>query len=355
VTQFQLPAKYKEVTELRPGRNASVWKAINTNLDRSVFLKLYAYPENDPESALREPQLLQKLAHRHLVEIYDADIVDRGTKVLLEMELVEGGSFQDELEITEKTGIWLPVHCVIDLIHDLCVGVAHMHSNGIVHRDLKPANVLVRTKGKKRESVVTDFGLASHLGHKGRVQASQHALLYRPPEVWAGAGYSSASDVYQIGVILFQMLGGRIDYSLNGQADDLIGTAIQQGRLLLWDGFGPHLCRTLRLLIERCVGPESKRHTDLADVALELHNCKRKQANWKLASTTAGFELEREDKGGFDRITVTRSPAGTLIVESARRVHTQVFRRKAKPILLTKRDLARCRTFQNVLAGKLPG
>ena len=350
---IKLPAKYGNVRTLAErGKNADVWLATNTNLNREVFLKAYPISATDLESALREPKLLQELSHQNLVKIFDAD--DVGGNLLLEMELIDGGSLQALLKQSTGTGRWLPVHDVLDLVRDVASGVAYMHSKNLIHRDLKPANVMVRVLGSKRECVVTDLGLATRLTGPGRIFPSKHALLYRPPEVWSGNGYSRACDTYQIGVILFQMLGGQINYDLGKLPEADVGQAILAGELMQWRGFGPHIGRTLRAIIEKCVGPESGRFSDVADLTLALHNCKKKQANWSYIVDPGGFVLEQAVRGGLDHIDVRIARDGSQTIERSRRVNTPGFRREGKPLRIKHPDLARCQEFRRVLAKRRP-
>ncbi len=184
-----LPPKFTEVQALTPGRNARVFRALNAFVGREVFLKIYPVPADDSQSALREPQLLQQLEHQNLVRIFGADALNDGS-ILLEMELVNGGSFQDIINASIRSGRWPSVHECIHLTLEAAAGLSHLHSRGYVHRDIKPANLVVRNARGGPQGVVADMGLASKLNESGRAFASRHARLYRPPEVWDGIGYS---------------------------------------------------------------------------------------------------------------------------------------------------------------------
>ena len=173
-----------------------------------MFLKVYPVPAEDARSALREPHLLQRLQHPNLTAIYGADTLhaEDGNHICLEMELIGGGSFNDVIRAAVQTGCRLPVHETIRLVSGAAAGLAHLHDSGFVHRDVKPANLMVRVQSANREGAVTDLGLASRLdSHTGRAFSSRHARVYRPPEVWQGLGYSVRSDLYQLGVVLFQL------------------------------------------------------------------------------------------------------------------------------------------------------
>lgn len=360
-----LPSKYVDIEPLTPGKNAAVWRAKNRLVNRAVFLKAYPLSDEAPESALHEPRLLVELSHQSLAKIFSADVVDEthekeadnegeaaSTKrILLEMELVDGGSMQDLIDASIRSGEWLPVHETIELVRDAIGGVAHMHSRGIVHRDLKPANVMLRTNLRgKREAVVTDLGLASRLSTSGRTVDTGHALLYRPPEVWESKGYSRASDAYQLGVVLFQLLCGEIDYSLGKLPEEEVGKAILAGRLLKWRTLGPHVEPRLRSIIERCVGPEEKRYAELTELSVDLHNARAVQHNSVYRKTPSGFVIDCERRGRIDRVTAVSTGTGNeRKIECASRVNTPSFRRRGKATIIDHPDLARCQVFRRIL------
>jgi serine/threonine protein kinase len=211
--QTLLAGKFTALHPLVPGKNAKVFRARNSLLGREVFLKLYPISETDTGSALREPQLLTELEHENLAKIYSAERLDDGS-MLLEMELITGGSFQELIDRSIAAAQWPSIHECIHLISDVAAGLSHLAKRGFVHRDVKPANLVMRVNGTKRQGVVTDLGLVSTIAEGGRAFASRHARIYRPPEVWAGKGYSQASDVYQLAIVLFQLLGGGLGSTL---------------------------------------------------------------------------------------------------------------------------------------------
>jgi len=207
---MKLPDKYTDIVALRPGQNGAVYRARNILLDREVFLKVYEIPESDPLSALREPQALEELEHASLTRIYSADVLGNG-HLLLEMELLSDGSFKDLIDVCAESGEWISVKEAVRLVIDAATGLGHLHNSGFVHRDVKPANLMRSVGGRAK---VTDLGLASRLDGNGKAYASEHSRLYRPPEIWGGHGYTPSSDVYQLGIVLFQLLGGELDYAM---------------------------------------------------------------------------------------------------------------------------------------------
>ena len=343
-----LPPKFSNIQPLTPGRNAKVFRAVNAFMRRDVFLKIYPIPVEDSLSALQEPQLLCELQHQHLVKIYGADELSNAS-ILLEMELVDGGSFQDAIESALKTGRWPSVHNCIRLTLEVAAGLSHLHSKGYVHRDIKPANLVLRVVGTRRQGVVTDLGLASKLDKSGRAFRSQHARLYRPPEVWSGMGYSVSSDVYQLGIVLFQLLGGNIDYSLSDLSDeDLKGRALA-GAVIDLDSVGPHVDESLRRVLRGCICLEKDRLGSISDVVVALNAAKVKHLDWQYTVRAGGFDLERMD---------TASACYKIEVEVNRSEHTVSRRKKGlggkfrahgASKVITHRDIGRCREFRQLI------
>lgn len=289
-----LPKKYTNVQPLTPGKNASVFKAKNSYLNRDVFLKIYDVPANDPKSALQEPQLLQSLAHPNLVRIFSADALT-DNRLLLEMEIVSGGSLQDLIDCAVNGRVWPEVSRVLAIVADIAHGLSALHAKGLVHRDIKPANVMVRSEQDRDHGVVTDLGLASSLDNSGRAFSSRHARIYRPPEVWAGKGYSKASDVYQLGILLYQLIGGTVPYEKSNLDDAVLASLTITGSLLDLTDVGPHVERTLRTLIANCICAEQKRLATMPDFLSALQAVRKSHLDWTYSVTQNGFKLSRTD------------------------------------------------------------
>jgi eukaryotic-like serine/threonine-protein kinase len=312
-----LPPEFVGVLELRPGQNAKVFRATQRLLGRDVFLKVYEVPANDPDSALREPQLLQQLQHPNLVRIHSAQELD-DAQVLLEMELIAGGSLQDFIEQASENQAWPPIHDCVAMVAEVADGLGHMHSRGYVHRDVKPANIMQR-RATKPVAILADLGLAAKLGDNGRAHGSKHSRLYRPPEAWKGSGYSKASDVYQLGLVLFQLLGGKIRYDLANLSDDELARAVLRGDIADWSGVLPHVSPRTVDVARKALEHELARYASVSQLIAALEHAKRKQVNWSYKGRPDGFDLERTDRrhrtvrvaGDIDgkRITLTRRRA----------------------------------------------
>lgn len=343
-----LPPKFTNVQALMPGRNARVFKATNSFVGRDVFLKIYPVPPNDSQSALREPHLLRQLEHQNLVKIFGADALNDGS-ILLEMELVSGGSFQDLIDGAAANGRWPSIHECIRLILEVAAGLSHLHSRRFVHRDVKPANLVIRNSGSRKQGVVTDLGLASGINHVGRAFASQHARLYRPPEVWTGVGYSVSSDIYQLGIVLFQLLGGTLDHSLSHLQDDALKEMAVAGSLVDLESVGPHVDECLRRVLRKCVCLEAQRLPSISDFVVALNDAKVCHSDWKHVLCPGGFLMERSDDSGAVYQVEVATKGSTHTVIRRKRGPTGKFRARGAPETLTHSDLGRCRKFRQLI------
>lgn len=345
---MQLPDKYADIKELKPGQNAQVFSALDTLLNRPMFLKVYKIPDDDPNSALREPQMLEALAHENLTKIFSADHLET-EHLLLGMELLTGGSYNDQIEASLESGHWASTHQVINLICDAVNGLGHLHRSGFVHRDVKPANLMRRIVGGQEQGAVTDLGLASRLTEDGKAYASKHARLYRPPEVWEGHGYTPTSDLYQMGIVLYQMLGGQLNYSMLKLSDNELAKIITQYALLDWGTLPPFLSRGLLRVIKRCVGLPQQRFPDAPKMIVELHNLRNREPDWSYEINAGNKIFLRKDGGGRQiRFTVC-SAGATHTVTREKRVAGGSFRRDGKSISFTHKDLGSCREFSKLI------
>jgi serine/threonine protein kinase len=344
----EIPDKYAGVTPLDPGQNADVYVATNRFLNREVFLKVYDLDPADPTSALREPQILTQLHHENLAKIYSAEALAHG-RLLLEMEFISGGSLQAMLMRAINTGIWPSVHQVLDLARDIASGLSHLHNAGYVHRDGKPANIMVRRVNGRLRAVVTDLGLAARIGANGRAFGSKHARLYRPPEVWDGAGYSRASDVYQLGIIIFQLLGGELRYAFGNAPDSALAAYTKARMLFKTSALGPHVLRPLANLIQECLCGEADRIRDMPSLIVAIQKNQADHPDWRLRRTSLGFRLGRR-VGRKDLMVDVRVDNQNHEIQRLKKSDGGTWRKSGRAIHLKHSDLRKCREFQQMLS-----
>lgn len=206
---FILNGRYRLTVELGSGGMAVVYKAIDLELGRQVAVKLLREGYANDDAFLvrfqREARAAASLDHPNVVSIYD--IRRDGKLYYIVMEHVEGQSLKSLL----RAGAPLSVGRAIDLAIQICAGVSAAHRTGLIHCDLKPQNILITPDGRVK---VVDFGIAQAL--KAKIAESEQAVWatpqYAAPEQTQGRPLSPATDVYAIGVILYEMLAGRLPF-----------------------------------------------------------------------------------------------------------------------------------------------
>lgn len=188
------------------GGTAAVYAARQRSVERKVALKIIDLQASDGDFLkrfTREAEVIAMLEHIHILPIYGYGVLE-GEYAFLAMRLLETGTLADVL----RRGA-LPLDAAIDLFTQIASGLHYMHSQGIVHRDLKPGNILLDAEGN---AYLSDFGLARMMG--GTHSRANDSMLagspaYIAPEVIQGESADHLSDIYSLGVILYQMLAGR--------------------------------------------------------------------------------------------------------------------------------------------------
>lgn len=202
---------YELLERLGEGGMGEVFLARQLSLDREVAVKLVRRELLAEEWFLerleREARLLARLRHPHLVTVHDFLRLADGTAAVV-MELVEGGSLRDRLRAAPDG---LPLDEALALIRQVAAALAAAHAEGVVHRDIKPENVLLDAAGQVR---VTDFGMARSLAPGAprltRTGASVGTPGYLAPEQLSGADTDARTDLFALGVLLYEMLTGRL-------------------------------------------------------------------------------------------------------------------------------------------------
>ncbi|HJT99526.1 MAG TPA: serine/threonine-protein kinase, partial [Rhodanobacteraceae bacterium] len=209
---------YRLLRQLGRGGMATVYLAVQESVDREVALKimspaLLADP-NFGERFLREAKIAAKLHHRHVVGVHDVSRC--GDYHYIAMEYLGGGP------ILHKDGNPRPVAFALRVIGEIATALDYAHRKGFVHRDVKPDNILLRDDGS---AVLTDFGIARALDpaakmtQTGAVVGTPH---YMSPEQARGRTIDGRADLYSLGIVLYELLVGRVPY----QAEDSLAVGI---------------------------------------------------------------------------------------------------------------------------------
>ncbi|MEN3338162.1 MAG: eukaryotic-like serine/threonine-protein kinase [Acidobacteriota bacterium] len=197
-----LAGRYRIVARIGQGGMGEVYRADDLKLGQPVAMKfLPETVEADPVRLAQfhtEVRLARQVAHKNVCRMYDVGDVDG--LPFLTMEYVDG---EDLASLLRRIGR-LPEDKALDLARQLCAGLAAAHEQGVLHRDLKPANVMIDGEGQVR---ITDFGLAAIAGTVRNPLAGTPA--YMAPELLAGREPSVQSDVYALGLVLYELFTGR--------------------------------------------------------------------------------------------------------------------------------------------------
>ena len=196
-----LAGRYRIVALVGKGGFGEVYRADDTKLGQAVALKFFrgALSADLLERLYAEVRIGRQVSHPNVCRLHD--IVEIEGQTFLAMEYVDG---EDLASLLARIGRLSPDKA-IDVTRDLCAALAAVHDKGIVHRDLKPANVLIDGRGRAR---LTDFGLAIGLEvpEPGQVAGTP---AYMAPEQLKGGEITSRSDLYALGLILYEMFTGR--------------------------------------------------------------------------------------------------------------------------------------------------
>ncbi len=204
-----LDGRYRVLRRLGSGGMAVVYLAEDQELGRKVAIKLlderHARDEQFVERFRREASNAARLSHPNIVAIYDRGRAE-GTYYIA-MEYLEGKTLKQLLIERGPT----PIRVAIDYARQILAALDFAHRHGIVHRDIKPHNVIVAPDGRLK---VTDFGIArsgtSQMTEAGSIVGTAQ---YLSPEQARGAQVSPASDIYSVGIVLYEMLTGRVPFS----------------------------------------------------------------------------------------------------------------------------------------------
>jgi len=208
--------RYRLEARLGEGGMGVVYRARHVLIDRVVALKLIR-PDLRGEThlrawMLREARAANRVDHAHIIDIHDIGETEEG-ELYLVMEYLVGTALSQELSRGP-----MPIARAVDILEQMCAALARAHDLGVVHRDLKSDNILLTARGGRKDYVkILDFGLAAiardpRLAPKGAVFGTPE---YMSPEQARGEDANAGSDLYALGVLLFEMLSGQLPFRSN--------------------------------------------------------------------------------------------------------------------------------------------
>ncbi|TDL35084.1 Stk1 family PASTA domain-containing Ser/Thr kinase [Jeotgalibacillus sp. S-D1] len=205
----RLNGRYKILRAIGGGGMANVFLAHDMILDRDVAVKILRLDyvnENDLMKRFqREAQSATSLTHPNIVSMYD--VGDEDENYYLVMEYVEGMTLKEYIQQNSPVSL----DNAIKIMSQLTSAISHAHHNGIIHRDIKPQNILVDTKGDIK---ITDFGIAMALSATSITQTNSvmGTVHYLSPEQARGGVATKKSDIYSLGIVMFELITGRLPF-----------------------------------------------------------------------------------------------------------------------------------------------
>jgi serine/threonine protein kinase len=207
--------KYEIIDRIGRGGMAEVYRGYHGALDRYVAIKLlHPFLADDPEFKDRfenEARNVARLKHPNIVQVYDFDYDAESESYYMVMELINGPTLKDRLFDLDMTGERFPIAESIRITKSAAEALAYAHQRNMIHRDVKPANLMLDEDGRV---VLTDFGIAKIV--TGAQFTASGGMVgtpaYMAPEQGLGEAGDERSDIYSLGVIMFQLVTGRLPY-----------------------------------------------------------------------------------------------------------------------------------------------
>ncbi|MBF8295162.1 MAG: serine/threonine protein kinase [Bacteroidetes bacterium] len=322
---------YNILEKLGEGGMGVVYKAQDTKLNRAVALKFLpthlSASEQDKARFLQEAQAAASLSHPNICTIYGIDEHEgpasadalSGKQIFIAMELVEGQTLRDNKQS-------FSIKQTVDIGVQIADGLAAAHEKGIVHRDIKPENIMVRKDGIVQ---IMDFGLAklrgaSRLTKEGTMVGT---VGYMSPEQVQGQETDHRTDIFSLGVILYEMLSGQSPF--RGVHETAIIYEIVNVDTAPLSSLKPEIDPELDAIVLECLAKEkTERYQSVAEVAKELRRFKRESSRTRVSRVSITREAYRPS--GIQT-------SGGVIREEG---HAQSSKRSAVRNLLTGERLA---------------
>lgn len=256
--------RYEILERVGVGGMAEVFKGKDHKLNRFVAVKVLKEEFRDNKGFIKkfkeEAQAAAGLAHPNIVNVYD--VGDEHGIYYIVMELVEGITLKNYIERKGQ----LTVKEATSIAIQVSAGLEVAHNNQIVHRDIKPQNIIISREGKVK---VTDFGIAKATTSQTTTSSAMGSVHYASPEQARGGYVDHRSDIYSLGVVLYEMVTGRVPFD----GDTAVTVAVKhlQDKMVLPTAYNPDIPFSLEQIIKKCMekSPE-RRYQDIGDLLADL-------------------------------------------------------------------------------------
>jgi len=348
--------RYQIIEELGKGGMGKVYRVLDKKLNEEVALKLIK-PEiaSDKETIQRfsnELKLARKIGHRNVGRMFEL-MQDEGIHFIT-MEYVTGEDLRSFIRRSRQ----LTVATAVAIAKQVCEGLAEAHRLGVVHRDLKPSNIMIDKEGNAR---IMDFGIARSLKGKGITGAGVMIGTpeYMSPEQVEGKEADQPSDIYSLGIILYEMLTGRVPF----EGDTPLSIAMKQKTEAPQDPrtFNAQVPSALSCVILKCMEKDrARRYQSAEDVVSELDKTDRGKtgaiqvAEWKNSIAVLPFKnisADPEQEYFCEGIAEELLNALTQIRELRVVARTSAFSFKGKDVDI--REIGRTLNVDKVLEGSV--
>ncbi|MBR2215309.1 MAG: Stk1 family PASTA domain-containing Ser/Thr kinase [Selenomonadaceae bacterium] len=265
-----LDQRYETEELIGSGGMADVYRGKDKLLDRTVAIKvLHPQYRNDAEfigKFHQEAQAAARLSHANIVNIYDVGV--SGDEHYIVMEYVPGATLKDLIQQNGK----LPIAEALRIAREIAQALAHAHANNLVHCDIKPHNILIMPDGQAK---VADFGIAravteSTMTYSGNVVGSVH---YFSPEQAKGSFITPKSDVYSLGVVMYEMLAGALPF--NGETPVSIAMKHLQENPTPLRTYRPEVPPVVEAIVMKAMSKDPAMRPDSAELVQDLQQAER--------------------------------------------------------------------------------
>jgi eukaryotic-like serine/threonine-protein kinase len=311
----QVVGKYKILAPLGSGGFGTVFLAEDTWIDKKVALKVPHRQTLDFGELLREPRLLATLSHPNIVTVLTAERI--GDVFFIVMEYVPGETLE---AISDRDGA-LDLARALDYSCQICNAVDHAHGQGVIHRDLRPGNVIVTENGVAK---VADFGTSRFLEIAAHGTTVIGSPPYMAPEQFHGKAVF-ASDVYSIGVTMYQLLTGRLPYESPSPADL---ERLERGELTTSPRLhNPKIPKAISDIVLKAMAPEITaryaRAHDLLDAILAARPHAGGRRPWPDAAVAPASGREPAKKDIRERLKARETPPARFCWHCGKPLHAR--------------------------------